>query len=30
MKKIETIQRAAEKKNAFRPVLESIYINNPK
>lgn len=30
MKKIETIQRVAEKKNAFRPLLESIYINNPK
>ena len=30
MKKIETIQRVAEKKNVLRPILESIYINNPK
>lgn len=29
MKKIETIQRVAEKKNVLRPILESIYINNP-
>lgn len=30
MKKIETIQRVAEKKNVLRPILESIYISNPK